>query len=72
MKQAIKIRIQPRRADYATFIPQSMKTDERERMYKLCAMIEVEQDQDRFIDLIRELNELLALKERRLDDKAKS
>lgn len=41
-------------------------------MYKLCAMIEVEQDQDRFIDLIRELNELLALKERRLDDKAKS
>jgi hypothetical protein len=49
-----------------------MKPDERERMYKLCAMIEVEQDQDRFIDLIRELNELLARKERRLEDKARN
>jgi hypothetical protein len=49
-----------------------MKPDERERMYKLCAMIEVEQEQDRFIALIRELNELLAQKERRLDTQTKT
>ena len=36
-------------------------------MYQLCAMIEREQDRDRFLDLIRELNDLLERKEHRLE-----
>jgi hypothetical protein len=35
-------------------------------MYQLCAMIEKEQDRDRFLDLIKELNNLLERKEERL------
>lgn len=37
-------------------------------MYRLCAMIEQEQDRDRFLRLIRELNDLLERKEHRLED----
>ena len=44
-----------------------MKADERERMYQLCAMIEKEQDRERFLELIRELNELLEFKEQQLE-----
>jgi hypothetical protein len=46
-----------------------MKPDERERMYQLCQLIEVEKDHARFLELIRELNELLERKEHRLEDK---
>lgn len=49
-------------------ISYSMKPDEREYMYRLCAMIEQEQDRDRFLRLIRELNDLLERKEHRLED----
>jgi hypothetical protein len=45
-----------------------MKPDERERMYGLCALIEKERDHARFIQLIRELNDLFANKERRLEE----
>jgi hypothetical protein len=44
-----------------------MKPDERERMYQLCAMIEKEQDRARFLELIKELNDLLERKEHRLE-----
>jgi len=36
-------------------------------MYQLCAMIEKEKDHSRFLQLIRELNDLLENQERRLD-----
>lgn len=45
-----------------------MNPDERERMYYLCAMIEKERDHARFLQLIRELNDLLERNERRLED----
>ena len=45
-----------------------MSPDERERMYELCAMIEKEKDHSRFLQLIRELNDLLERKEQRLED----
>jgi hypothetical protein len=44
-----------------------MRPDERERMYQLCAMIEKEQNRERFLELIQELNELLERKEHRLE-----
>lgn len=37
-------------------------------MYELCAMIEKEKDHSRFLQLIRELNDLLERKEQRLED----
>ena len=46
-----------------------MKSEERERMYQLCALIETEKDHKRFLKLINELNELLDRKEQRLEDK---
>lgn len=50
-----------------------MTTEERQRMYQLCAMIETEKDHHRFLQLIEELNELLERKEHRLEgDRAKS
>lgn len=49
-----------------------MTTEERQRMYQLCAMIETEKDRDRFLRLIEELNQLLENKERRLEDQSKS
>jgi len=45
-----------------------MKPDERERMYQLCELIENEKDHSRFLELIRELNDLLQRKEQRLED----
>jgi hypothetical protein len=44
-----------------------MKPEECERMYQLCAMIEKEQNRERFIKLIQELNDLLERKEQRLE-----
>jgi len=49
-----------------------MTPEERERMYHLCAMIEQEKDRDRFLRLIRELNQLLEHKEHRLEEKTQS
>ena len=46
-----------------------MRSEERERMYELCALIEKEQDHHRFLQLIEELNDLLERQERRLEDK---
>ena len=40
-------------------------------MYQLCAMIEKEQDHERFLQLIQELNALLERKEHRLEDKGR-
>jgi hypothetical protein len=45
-----------------------MKPEERDHMHKLCAMIETEKDHKRFLKLIKELNELLMRKERRLEN----
>jgi hypothetical protein len=45
-----------------------MRPDERERMYQLCGLIEKEKDHVRFLQLIRELNDLLENKERRLEE----
>ena len=49
-----------------------MRPDERERMYQLCALIEKEQNRERFLDLIQELNELLERKEHRLEGSQKT
>ena len=38
-------------------------------MYQLCALIEKEQDHDRFLQLIEELNDLLERQERQLEEK---
>jgi hypothetical protein len=48
-----------------------MKPEERERMYQLCAMIETEQNRERFLQLIKELNDLLDRKEQRLEERQK-
>jgi hypothetical protein len=47
-----------------------MKPEEREHMYRLCALIEKEQDPERFSALIKELNDLLESKEQRLGDRS--
>jgi hypothetical protein len=49
-----------------------MKSEERERMYELCALIEKEKDHTRFLKLINELNDLLERKEQSLTDKNKT
>lgn len=49
-----------------------MKSDERQRMYDLCALIEKEKDHTKFLQLINELNELLERKEQTLNEKEKT
>ena len=44
-----------------------MTPEEMERMKVLCQQIETEKDHNRFSQLIRELNELLERKNKRLD-----
>ena len=44
-----------------------MTPDEVERMKALCQRIAIEKDQDKFSQLIAELNELLERKDKRLD-----
>jgi hypothetical protein len=41
--------------------------EERKRMDVLCQQIAVERDHDKFIQLVRELNDLLEEKEQRLE-----
>jgi len=48
-----------------------MTPDERERMHALCERIAKEQDHDRFVKLVQELNDLLDHKEQRLEDPSK-
>ena len=46
-----------------------MTSEERERMNKLCAQIQVEQDHAKFTKLITALNTLFEAKEHRLDER---
>ena len=48
-----------------------MIPDERERMSRLCEQIAKEQDHDKFVKLVQELNDLLDHKEQRLGDDSK-
>lgn len=48
-----------------------MTPEERERMNVLCQRIAVEQDRDKFTHLVKELNDLLTLKDHRLEEKKK-
>jgi len=45
-----------------------MTPDEREQMAILCQRIAVEQDRNKFTELVDQLNELLEHKERRLNN----
>jgi hypothetical protein len=45
-----------------------MTDEERKRMLELCAQIAVEKNQEKFMDLITELNNLLDVKTKRLTD----
>ena len=45
-----------------------MNPEEHERMKELCAKIQVEQDRDKSIDLLYQLNQLLGRKEQRLKE----
>ena len=47
----------------------AMTPEERERMNKLCAQIQVEKDHAKFTQLITELNTLFEAKEHRLDER---
>ena len=47
----------------------AMTPEERERMNRLCAQIQVEQDHAKFTQLIAELNTLFEAKEHRLDER---
>lgn len=48
-----------------------MTPEERERMNVLCERIAKEQDHDKFVKLVQELNDLLEHKEQRLEDSSK-
>lgn len=45
-----------------------MKKAESDRVHELCSLIEKEQDQRKFLDLVKELNEILSAKEARLQE----
>lgn len=49
-----------------------MTPEERERMASICQRIAVEQDRNKFTQLVKELNDLLSLKDHRLEDKLKN
>ena len=48
-----------------------MTPDERERMASLCQRIATEQDREKFTQLVKALNDLLSVKDHRLEDKEK-
>lgn len=48
-----------------------MTPEERERMSALCQRIATEQDRDIFTELVKELNDLLSVKDHRLEEKQK-
>lgn len=45
-----------------------MSPEERERMNRLCEQIAKEQDHEKFVKLVQELNNLLENKEHRLEE----
>lgn len=49
-----------------------MTPEEREELNRLCQQITVERDRETFTRLIEQLNELLARKEHRLEERDKS
>jgi hypothetical protein len=46
-----------------------MNRADSDRILELCSLIAVEQDRDRFLGLVSELNRILGEKDRRLQDK---
>lgn len=46
-----------------------MTPDEVKTMHHLCLQIQVEQDREIFMRLVRELNALLSIKQKRIDDR---
>jgi hypothetical protein len=46
--------------------------EERERMAALCQRIATEQDRDLFTQLVQELNDLLSVKDQRLEERQKN
>lgn len=48
-----------------------MTPEERERMHVLCERIAKEQNHEKFVKLVQELNDLLEHKEQRLEDPSK-
>lgn len=48
-----------------------MTPEERERMHELCERIAKEQNHEKFVKLVQELNDLLDHKEQRLEDPSK-
>ncbi|HKU24356.1 MAG TPA: hypothetical protein VJQ54_02730 [Candidatus Sulfotelmatobacter sp.] len=48
-----------------------MTPEERERMAALCQRIATEQDRDLFTELVQELNDLLSVKDHRLEERQK-
>jgi len=49
-----------------------MTPDEREQMHNLCERIAVEQDHEKFTELIEALSKLLAGKDHRLEEREKT
>jgi hypothetical protein len=49
-----------------------MTPDEREHMHILCERIAKEQDHERFVKLVQELNDLLEHKEQRMENSSKN
>jgi hypothetical protein len=43
-----------------------MNQAENDRIHQLCALIAVEQDRQKFLELVKELNRILSTKEQRL------
>ena len=43
-----------------------MNAEEREKMYRLCGEIQLEKDHQKCVELLRELNDLIERKKRRL------
>jgi hypothetical protein len=49
-----------------------MNPADSERVQKLCSLIAVEQDRQKFLELVEELNSILSASDRRLQDKSPS
>jgi hypothetical protein len=48
-----------------------MNENDNARIFELCSLITVEQDREKFIDLVKELNRILEAQEERLHDDRK-
>jgi hypothetical protein len=46
-----------------------MTPEETAEMHRLCGLIQTEQDRHKFIEYIRQLNDLLKRKDRRLEER---